>query len=160
MRSSEFRGRIAELEEEAKEIKIENRILKKQERMQEKSINKYENARSNLPAVLKSQISELRNLKEQMKKQEEIEEDLTGKLKDGEIEIKKMKKELKKLKKITEENHILERIELRSKLEKMENKARQTEKKADVKEKISICLFIHNHSFILEYGIVFGEFKE
>ncbi|CAD5121656.1 DgyrCDS10148 [Dimorphilus gyrociliatus] len=156
MKSSEFRNRINELQMEVKEVKMENAILKKQQRIQERSIYKYEHAHANLPSVLKSQIAELRNLQEQLRRQEDIEEEINDKLKDDDFEINKLKREIKKLKKISEDNHIQERIDLQSKLEKVEKKAAEAEKKADSME---LCLENSKNNHSHEIKSFKGKYK-
>lgn len=134
-KANEYRNQIAQLQTQIDEIKLENKILKKQGRLQERALQKFEDSESELPALLQRHAAEVRNLRDQMKKQREKNQDLSRKLKDNDYEIDKLKRQLKKYRRLVDEKHLDERETLQQKYEKAEQRAEEAE------QRVQVCLF-------------------
>ncbi|CAD5115934.1 DgyrCDS4864 [Dimorphilus gyrociliatus] len=134
-KANEYRNQIAQLQSQIDEFKLEQKILRKQGRLQERALQKFEDSESELPALLQRHAAEVKNLRDQIKKQRDKNQDLARKLKDNDLEIDKLKRQLKKYKRLVEEKHLDEREALQQKYERAEQRAEDAEQRVQEKEK-------------------------
>ena len=120
LRYNEMRNGMEELEGVVKDLKEENKILKKMQYRQEKALQKFESKDSDLPIIMQRHNNEVRTLKEQHKKVKDKYDKTDRYLRDAEDELERTKAQLKKYKTLAEEKQLPEREDLNRKLSKAE----------------------------------------
>ncbi|KAL3882395.1 hypothetical protein ACJMK2_028739 [Sinanodonta woodiana] len=135
LRINELKNQLEEMNTIVRDLKEENKLLKKTQLIQEKSLNRFESRESDLPQLMERHNNEMKMLKEQLKKTKEKYDRTDRYLRDAEDEIEKMKSKLKKYKELAENKNLLERDELNQKyraaeiqLEEKEVKIKELEK--------------------------------
>ncbi|KAK3583929.1 hypothetical protein CHS0354_033715 [Potamilus streckersoni] len=115
LRINELKNQLEELNTIIRDLKEENKLLKKTQLIQEKSLNRFESRESDLPQLMERHNNEMKMLKEQLKKTKEKYDRTDRYLRDAEDELEKMKSKLKKYKELAENKDLLERDELNQK---------------------------------------------
>lgn len=109
-----------ELQQQMKDLRDENKLLKKTQLRTDKALQRFEDQESDLPNLIQRQNNEVRSLKDQIRKWREKYEKTDRYLRDAEDDLEKAKIKLKKMKSLAEEKDLLERSELNKKLNQAE----------------------------------------
>ena len=105
-----------ELQQQIKDLKDENKLLKKTQLRTDKALHKFEDRESDLPQLIQRQNNEVRSLKDQIRKWREKFDKTDRYLRDAEDDLEKAKTKLKKLKTLADEKELPERSELNKKV--------------------------------------------
>ncbi|KAL4232714.1 Lebercilin [Mactra antiquata] len=117
---NEIQNLNQELIQQLKDLKDENKLLKKTQFRTDKALQKFEDRESELPALIQRQNNEVRSLKDQIRKWREKYEKTDRYLRDAEDDLDKVKAKMKKLKSLADEKDLPERSELNKKLNNAE----------------------------------------
>ncbi|XP_060602987.1 lebercilin-like isoform X2 [Ruditapes philippinarum] len=120
LKINEIQNQNQELLLQLKDLKDENKLLKKTQHRADKALQKFEDRESDLPQLIQRQNNEVRSLKDQIRKWREKYEKTDRYLRDAEDELEKAKSKLKKLKTLADEKDLPERSELNKKLHNAE----------------------------------------
>lgn len=120
LKINELKNVNEELNQQIRDLKDENKLLKKTQFRTEKALQRFEDKESDLPQIMQRQQNEVRTLKDQIRKWREKYEKTDRYLRDAEDELEKVKFKLKKLKSVAEEKDLPERSELNRRLNKSE----------------------------------------
>lgn len=120
LKINEIQNQNQELHLQLKELRDENKLLKKTQLRADKALQKFEDRESELPQLIQRQNNEVRSLKDQIRKWREKYEKTDRYLRDAEDELEKVKVKLKKLKSLADEKDLPERAELNKKLNNSE----------------------------------------
>ncbi|XP_036049708.1 lebercilin [Onychomys torridus] len=144
LKINELQNEVSELQVKLAQLLKENKALKSLQFRQEKALNKFEDAESEISQLILRHNNEITALKERLKKSQEKERATEKRVKDTEGELFRTKFSLQKLKKISEARHLPERDDLAKKLVTAELKLDDTERK--IKE-LSKNLELSTNSF-------------
>uniref|UniRef100_A0A8C5JWW9 Lebercilin domain-containing protein n=1 Tax=Jaculus jaculus TaxID=51337 RepID=A0A8C5JWW9_JACJA len=144
LKITELQNEVSELQVRLTELLKENKALKRLQYRQEKALNKFEDAESEISQLILRHNNEITALKERLRKSQEKERATEKRVKDTEGELCKTKFSLQKLKKISEARHLPERDDLAKKLVSAELKLDDTERR--IKE-LSKNLELSTNSF-------------
>ena len=120
LKINELRNQLEDLQTALRDVKEENKLLKKMQHRQEKALNKYEDTESDLPQIIQKHQNEVRALKENLRKTKEKFERTDRYLRDAEDELDKVKSKLKRYKSLADQQNLMERDELHKKNLQME----------------------------------------
>ncbi|XP_053398012.1 lebercilin-like isoform X2 [Mercenaria mercenaria] len=120
LKINEIQNQNQELLLQLKDLKEENKLLKKTQHRADKALQKFEDRESELPQLIQRQNNEVRSLRDQIRKWREKYEKTDRYLRDAEDELEKAKIKLKKLKSLADEKDLPERAELNKKLNNAE----------------------------------------
>ena len=120
LKINELKNTNEELIQQIRDLKDENKLLKKTQFRTEKALQRFEDKESDLPQIMQRQQNEVRSLKDQIRKWREKHDKTDRYLRDAEDELEKVKFKLKKLKSVTEEKGLPERSELNKRLTQAE----------------------------------------
>lgn len=126
-----------DLQQQLKDLRDENKLLKKTQLRTDKALQRFEDQESDLPNLIQRQNNEVRSLKDQIRKWREKYEKTDRYLRDAEDDLEKAKIKLKKMKSLAEEKDLPERSELNKKL----NQAELDMEAKDVKIRVSCLRF-------------------
>ncbi|KAH0519830.1 Lebercilin [Microtus ochrogaster] len=144
LKINELQNEVSELQVKLSQLLKENKALKSLQFRQEKALNKFEDAESEISQLIQRHNNEITALKERLRKSQEKERATEKRVKDTEGELFRTKFSLQKLKKISEARHLPERDDLAKKLVTAELKLDDTERK--IKE-LSKNLELSTNSF-------------
>ncbi|XP_052043689.1 lebercilin [Apodemus sylvaticus] len=144
LKINELQNEVSELQVKLAQLLKENKALKSLQYRQEKALNKFEDAESEISQLIHRHNNEITALKERLRKSQEKERATEKRVKDTEGELFRTKFSLQKLKKISEARHLPERDDLAKKLVSAELKLDDTERK--IKE-LSKNLELSTNSF-------------
>uniref|UniRef100_A0A8C6QX41 Lebercilin domain-containing protein n=1 Tax=Nannospalax galili TaxID=1026970 RepID=A0A8C6QX41_NANGA len=144
LKINELQNEVSELQVKLAELLKENKALKSLQYRQEKALNKFEDAESEISQLIFRHNNEITALKERLRKSQEKERATEKRVKDTEGELFRTRFSLQKLKKISEARHLPERDDLAKKLVSAELKLDDTERK--IKE-LSKNLELSTNSF-------------
>ncbi|XP_050996331.1 lebercilin [Acomys russatus] len=144
LKINELQNEVSELQAKLAQLLKENKALKSLQYRQEKALNKFEDAESEISQLIQRHNNEITALKERLRKSQEKERVTEKRVKDTEGELFRTKFSLQKLKKISEARHLPERDDLAKKLVSAELKLDDTERK--IKE-LSKNLELSTNSF-------------
>lgn len=133
LKINELQNEVSELQVKLSQLLKENKALKSLQFRQEKALNKFEDAESEISQLIQRHNNEIAALKERLRKSQEKERATEKRVKDTEGELFRTKFSLQKLKKISEARHLPERDDLAKKLVTAELKLDDTERKIKVK---------------------------
>ncbi|XP_052237641.1 golgin subfamily A member 6-like protein 6 isoform X2 [Dreissena polymorpha] len=120
LKINEIQNQNQELQLQIKDLKEENKLLKKTQNRADKALQKFEDRESELPQLIQRQNNEVRSLRDQIRKWREKYEKTDRYLRDAEDELEKLKIKLKKLKSLADEKELPERSDLNKKLNNAE----------------------------------------
>ncbi|XP_052811109.1 lebercilin-like isoform X3 [Mya arenaria] len=120
LKINEIQNMNQEFQAQLRELKEENKLLKKTQHRTDKALQRFEDRESDLPQLIQRQNNEVRSLKDQIRKWREKFEKTDRYLRDAEDELEKAKIKLKKLKSLADEKELPERAELNKKLNNAE----------------------------------------
>ncbi|XP_075821217.1 lebercilin [Microtus pennsylvanicus] len=144
LKINELQNEVSELQVKLSQLLKENKALKSLQFRQEKALNKFEDAESEISQLIQRHNNEITALKERLRKSQDKERATEKRVKDTEGELFRTKFSLQKLKKISEARHLPERDDLAKKLVTAELKLDDTERK--IKE-LSKNLELSTNSF-------------
>lgn len=151
LRINELRNNMEDLLKQIEDMKEENKLLKKTQYRQEKALNRFEDRESDLPQIMQKHSNETRAMREQLKKTKEKYERTDRYLRDAEDELEKVKSKMKKYKKLVDENDLLERDELQTKVKKAEIDIEEKEVKIkDLERHVNNLSKNHRHELGIE----------
>ena len=119
-RINELRNQSEELTILVNELKLENKSLKRQQKLQDKALEKYEGQENDMSSILDHHSKEINAAKEQTKRYRDKLQKTDKKLKDTDFELDRTKKLVKKLKDLVDDRQLQERDDLSKKLSKAE----------------------------------------
>lgn len=120
LKINELKNEMNDVLVRMRDMKEENKLLKKTQHRQEKALSRFEEEESDLPQIMARHSNEVRNVKEQLRKTKDKYERTDRYLRDAEDDLEKMKRNLKKYKKLADEHDLEERSELSQKMRKTE----------------------------------------
>lgn len=120
LRINELRNNMEDLVKQIEDLRDENKLLKKTQHRQEKALNRFEDSESDLPQIMQRHSNEVRTMRDQLRKTKEKYDRTDRYLRDAEDELDKVKSKAKKYKQLVDENELLERDELSTKIKKAE----------------------------------------
>ncbi|XP_018425848.1 PREDICTED: lebercilin [Nanorana parkeri] len=135
LKINELRNEVVELQMKLEEYQKENKTLKTLHFRQEKALNKFEDTENEISQLLSRHNNEVRILRERLRKSQERERNIEKKLKETEDELYRTNVALKKLKQLSENRHLPERDELTRKVEMMESRLDERERRVKELEK-------------------------
>ncbi|XP_053566446.1 lebercilin [Bombina bombina] len=135
LKINELRNELSELQIKLEELQKENKTLKRLQFRQEKALNKFEDTENEISQLISRHNNEMRTLRERLRKSQERERNTEKKLKDTEDELYRTSVTLKKLKQLAENKHLAEREDLTKKLDILESKMEEREKRIKDLEK-------------------------
>ncbi|KAM3932183.1 lebercilin isoform 1-T2 [Leptodactylus fuscus] len=135
LKINELRNELTELQMKLEECQKENKALKRLQFRQEKALNKFEDTENEVSQLISRHNNELRTLKERLRKSQERERNTEKRLKDTEEELYRSNVALKKLKQLSENKHLAEREELTKKVDLLESRLDDREKRVRELEK-------------------------
>ncbi|KAG8444850.1 hypothetical protein GDO86_009852 [Hymenochirus boettgeri] len=135
LKINELRNELSEHHTKLKELQDENRILKRLQFRQEKALTKFEDTENEISHLISRHNNEIRILRERLRKSQEKERNTEKRLKDAEDELYRTNNTLKKLKQLSADKHLGEREELTKKLNILESKLDERERRVKDLEK-------------------------
>ncbi|KAM4772735.1 lebercilin isoform 1-T2 [Rhinophrynus dorsalis] len=135
LKINELRNELTEHQIKLEELQKENKTLKRLQFRQEKALNKFEDTENEISQLISRHNNEIRTLREHLRKSQERERATEKRLKDTEDELYKTNNALKKLKLLSENRHLAEREELSKKVELLETKLEERERRVKDLEK-------------------------
>ncbi|KAM5165396.1 lebercilin [Mantella aurantiaca] len=135
LKINELRNEVVELQLKVEEYQKENKTLKRLQFRQEKALNKFEDTENEISQLLSRHNNEVRILRERLRKSQERERIVEKKLKEAEDELYRTNVALKKLKQLSENRHLAERDELSRKVEILESRLDERERRVKELEK-------------------------
>ncbi|XP_075718171.1 lebercilin [Rhinoderma darwinii] len=135
LKINELRNEVSELQMKLEESQKENKALKRLQFRQEKALNKFEDTENEVSQLISRHSNESRTLKERLRKTQERERITEKRLKDTEEELYKANVALKKLKQLSENKHLAEREELAKKVDLLEIRLDDRERRVKELEK-------------------------
>lgn len=135
LKINELRNEVVELQMKLEEYQKENKTLKRLQFRQEKALNKFEDTENEISQLLSRHNNEVRILRERLRKSQERERNMEKKLKETEDELYRTNVALKKLKQLSENRHLAERDELTRKVEMIESRLDERERRVKDLEK-------------------------
>lgn len=132
LKIDELRNQVEELHTALKDVKEENKLLKKMQHRQEKALHKFDDKESDLPQIMQRHNNEVRTLREQLRKTKDKYDKNDRYLRDAEDELDRVKNKLTKYKKLADEEQLQERDELTRKLKQMELDVEEKESRVKV----------------------------
>ncbi|XP_053315957.1 lebercilin [Spea bombifrons] len=135
LKINELRNELTEHQIKLDELQKENKILKRLQCRQEKALNKFEDTENEISQLLSRHNNEIRTLRERLRKSQERERAVEKKLKDTEDELYRTNTALKKLKHLSEDRHLAEREELTRKVDVLESRLDERERRVKDLEK-------------------------
>ncbi|XP_033740409.1 trichohyalin-like isoform X6 [Pecten maximus] len=151
LRINELRNNMEDLLKQIEDMKEENKLLKKTQYRQEKALNRFEDRESDLPQIMQKHNNETRAMRDQLKKTKEKYERTDRYLRDAEDELEKVKGKMKKYKRLVDENDLLERDELQTKVKKAEIDLEEKEVKIkDLERHVNNLSKNHRHELGIE----------
>ncbi|XP_071115432.1 lebercilin-like [Haliotis cracherodii] len=118
MKINELRNQVEDHNTVIRDLREENKLLKKTQHRQEKALTKFEDQESDLPRLILKHNNEVRTLKEQLRVMKEKYEKTDRYLRDAEDDLDRTNVKLKKYKSYAENKGLPERDELNRKLSK------------------------------------------
>ncbi|KAL6087912.1 hypothetical protein STEG23_015903, partial [Scotinomys teguina] len=151
LKINELQNEVSELQVKLSQLLKENKALKSLQFRQEKALNRFEDAESEISQLILRHNNEITALKDRLRKSQEKERATEKRVKDTEGELYRTKFSLQKLKKISEARHLPERDDLAKKLVTAELKLDDTERKIKFgsHELLQFVLVLESISFIL-----------
>ncbi|XP_066460987.1 lebercilin [Eleutherodactylus coqui] len=135
LKINELRNELTELQLKLEEYQKENKALKRLQFRQEKALNKFEDTENEISQLISRHNNEIRTLKERLRKSQERERNTEKRLKDTEEELYRANVALKKLKQLSENKHLAEREELTKKVDLLESRLDDRERRVRELEK-------------------------
>lgn len=135
LKINELRNELTELQMKLEECQKENKALKRLQFRQEKALNKFEDTENEVSQLISRHNNEMRTLKERLRKSQERERNTEKRLKDSEEELYRANVALKKLKQLSENKHLAEREELTKKVDLLESRLDDRERRVRELEK-------------------------
>ncbi|XP_040284615.1 lebercilin isoform X1 [Bufo bufo] len=135
LKINELRNELTELQMKLEECLKENKALKRLHFRQEKALNKFEDTENEVSQLISRHNNEVRTLKERLRKSQERERNTEKRLKDTEEELYRANVALKKLKQLSENKHLAEREELTKKVDLLELRLDDRERRVRELEK-------------------------
>ncbi|XP_069829604.1 lebercilin [Dendropsophus ebraccatus] len=135
LKINELRNEVTELQMKLEESQKENKALKRLQFRQEKALNKFEDTENEVSQLISRHNNEVRTLKERLRKSQERERNTEKRLKDIEEELYRTNVALKKLKQLSENKHLAEREELTKKVDVLESRLDDRERRVRELEK-------------------------
>lgn len=135
LKINELRNELSELQMKLEESQKESKALKRLQFRQEKALNKFEDTENEVSQLISRHNNEIRTLKERLRKSQERERNTEKRLKDSEEELYRTNVALKKLKQLSENKHLAEREELTKKVDLLESKLDDRERRVRELEK-------------------------
>jgi chromosome segregation ATPase len=120
LKLNELRNQIDEMQTAFRDLKEENKLLKKMQHRQEKALVKYEDTEGDLPQIIARHQNEVRSLKENLRKTRDKYERTDRYLRDAEDELDKVKSKLKRYKSLADQNNLKERNDLQKENQKLQ----------------------------------------
>lgn len=120
LKLNELRNQIEDMQTAFRELKEENKLLKKMQHRQEKALVKYEDKEGDLPQIIARHQNEVRSLKENLRKTRDKYERTDRYLRDAEDELDKAKSKLKRYKSLADQNNLKERDDLQKENQKLQ----------------------------------------
>lgn len=120
---------LEELQQEVDELKGENKSLKRVSHRQEKQIKKIDEEEASLPMLLQRHSAEMRTLKERLRRNQDILHTKEKESRDRDSEIQKLRDKISSYRQLSEDRKLEERAALAKKLENLENKMTEKDKK-------------------------------
>ena len=144
---NELKNEVEDLNLQLREIRNENKLLSRQQKLNERALDKYELQENDMPSMIQRHSDEVRALKEQLRRQKEKGRKADGKLRDTQDDLDKNKRLLKKMRELVDDKKLGERDDLSRKLSKMESDNDDKERRI----KVSLtCLTLN----IIIYSII------
>lgn len=135
LKINELRNELTEIQMKLEECQKENKALKRLQFRQEKALNKFEDTENEVSQLISRHNNEMRTLKERLRKFQERERNTEKRLKDSEEELYRANVALKKLKQLSENKHLAEREELTKKVDLLESRLDDRERRVRELEK-------------------------
>ncbi|KAE8603126.1 hypothetical protein XENTR_v10014228 [Xenopus tropicalis] len=135
LKINELRNELTDHQTKLKELQNENKILKRLQFRQEKALTKFEDTENEISQLISRHNNEIRTLRDRLRKSQERERNMEKRLKDAEEELYRTNNTLKKLKQLSENRNLAEREELTKKLDIMESKLDEKERRVKDLEK-------------------------
>ncbi|XP_073531705.1 lebercilin [Phyllobates terribilis] len=135
LKINELRNEVTELQMKLEECQKENKALKRLQFRQEKALNKFEDTENEVSQLISRHNNEIRILRERLRKSQERERNTEKRLKETEEELYRANVALKKLKLLSENKHLAEREELTKKVDLLESRLDDRERRVKELEK-------------------------
>ncbi|OCT58474.1 lebercilin [Xenopus laevis] len=135
LKINELRNELTEHQAKVMELQNENKILKRLQFRQEKALTKFEDTENEISQLISRHNNEIRTLRDRLRKSQERERNTEKRLKDAEEELYRTNNTLKKLKQLSENRNLAEREELTKKLDVIEGKLDERERRVKDLEK-------------------------
>ena len=117
---NELRSESETMNAQVTELRKENKMLMKQQKVADRQLDRYEGQEYDLPALLQRHSEEVRALKEQLRRQKEKHHKSDKKLRETDEELQRTRRLVKKMRGLVEDKELKERDELSQKLSKLE----------------------------------------
>ena len=143
------KNQIESLSRELIDVRSELKLLRRQNVISERQLDKYEATENDMGNILTKHSEEIRTHKEQLRKQKEKFTRTSKKLKDTEDELEKTRRLLKKMRGLVEDNQLGERDELARKLTKAEERADQSDRKVMVSGENMLSYYQFYHTYLI-----------
>ncbi|XP_067676532.1 lebercilin-like isoform X2 [Haliotis asinina] len=154
---NELRNQVEDQNTVIRELREENKLLKKTQHRHEKALTKYEDQEGDLPKLILQHNNETRTLKDQLRTMKEKYEKTDRYLRDAEDDLDRANVKLKKYKSYAENKGLPERDELNRKLSKAELDLEEKDKKIkELQRHIEHLSKNHRH----ELGVEIARHRE
>ncbi|XP_021366836.1 lebercilin-like isoform X5 [Mizuhopecten yessoensis] len=151
LRINELRNNMEDLVKQIEDLREENKLLKKTQYRQEKALNRFDERESDLPQIMQRHNNETRTMREQLKKTKDKYDRTDRYLRDAEDELEKVKNKVKKYKRLVDENDLMERDDLQTKVKKAEIDIEEKEVKIkDLERHVTHLSKNHRHELGIE----------
>jgi DNA repair ATPase RecN len=145
---NELKNVLEDMNQQMGELKAENKLLKRQQHIQNRTIDRYEDQENDVSSILQRHAEEMRVMKEQLRKQKEKYLSNEKKLRNTEEELGRTKRLLRKMKGLVEDKQLGERDKLASRLSKLEEQMHEKETKIKVSVPCSSSIIHYSNWFM------------
>lgn len=129
---NELKNALESMNSQMQELKQENKLLKRQQHMQNRTIDRYEDQENDVSSIIQRHSEEMRVLKELLRKQKDKYAKVDKKLKSTEEELDRTKRLLRKMRGLVEDKQLGERDKLSQKLMRLEEEMNEKDRRIKV----------------------------
>ncbi|ELU05266.1 hypothetical protein CAPTEDRAFT_225671 [Capitella teleta] len=158
---NELKNALEDMNQQMLELKQENKIMKRQQHLHNRTIDRYEDQENDVTAIIQRHSEETRVLKEQLRKQKEKNAAAEKKVKNSEDELDRTKRLLRKMRGLVEDKQLGERDKLAQRLSKLEEQSHEKDGKIkDLEKHVEHLKNNHKHEMGIERARLREKQKE
>ncbi|XP_023662719.2 lebercilin [Paramormyrops kingsleyae] len=129
LKINELKNELAETQMRLQQLQQENKVLRQLQLRQERALQRFEDTESEIAQLLSRHSSEVHALRERLRRSQERERATDRQQREAQEELSRCRAALQKLRRLAEERHLGEREELARKLEQVEGRLADSDRR-------------------------------